>query len=114
MSDSSDKSLLIGIGIAIGVFGVIGILYILKSRGILNLNNFNNFNSSKINPNTKLNSNIRNDMLYGNVGIPAASDSIVSDNINTLYNNDEKWEIDRAEDGSIKSINVKRDVKVNR
>lgn len=33
---------------------------------------------------------------------------------NTIYKNDEKWEIVRDNDGSIKSLNVIRDVKVNK
>lgn len=37
-----------------------------------------------------------------------------NENADVLYKNDEKWEIERADDGSIKSINVKRDVKANK
>lgn len=31
-----------------------------------------------------------------------------------IYKNDEQWEIERDEDGTIKSLNIIRDVKVNK
>lgn len=42
------------------------------------------------------------------------NDNYNDNNNNTIYKNDEKWEIERDEDGTIKSLNIIRDVKVNK
>lgn len=86
---ASNKVILL-IGIGIGIIGAIVVIYILKDRQF----KISEIKHESVDNSHNLIKNLAND--------------------NTAYNNDENWVIERNNDGSIKAINVKRDVKVNR
>lgn len=107
MTENSNNGAWLGVGLGLGV--IIGGLFmwaIIKSRE----QSTPAVQSMNLPPPLNIYPTIREEVMHPKVPeLPAVIESTAA----TTYKNNEKWVVERGDDGFIKSLNVVRDAKVN-
>ncbi len=111
MAENSNNGAWLGVGIGLGVIiGGLFMLAIIKSRE----QSTPAVQSMNLPPPLNIYPVIREEVMPPKVPeLPGVIESSQSHPAATTYKNNEKWVVERGDDGFIKSLNVVRDAKVN-